>query len=84
MAAADTVAATCAFLNLPEGAVGTTTIEAKTNFLGAVREGRVVFIAEPIHVGRTTIVLQIDARDEGGRLVSRSIQTQAVLRADSS
>src|SRR5947209_6409452 len=33
MALADTSGAVCAFLNLPEGAGGTTTIESKTNFL---------------------------------------------------
>ena len=38
MALADSLGGFCAFLNLPEGAVGTTTIESKTNFLRAVRE----------------------------------------------
>ena len=37
------------------GATGTSTIESKTNFLGAVRQGRVVATARP-HVGSTTIV----------------------------
>jgi 1,4-dihydroxy-2-naphthoyl-CoA hydrolase len=36
MALADTSGAVCAFLNLPEGAGGTTTIESKTNFLRAL------------------------------------------------
>ena len=40
MALADSAGAGCAFLNLPDGAAGTSTIESKTNFLGAVR-GRV-------------------------------------------
>jgi 1,4-dihydroxy-2-naphthoyl-CoA hydrolase len=84
MSAADTVAAICAFMNLPEDAVGTTTIEAKTNFLAAVHQGTITFTAEPIHVGRTTIVLQIDARDEEDQLISRSTQTQSVLAAASS
>src|SRR5207248_990279 len=39
MSLADTAGAMCAFLNLPEGAGGTTTIESKTNFLRAVRGG---------------------------------------------
>src|SRR5213082_1785570 len=39
MSLADTTGATCAFQNLPEGAAGTTTIESKTNFLRAVRDG---------------------------------------------
>lgn len=39
MALADSAGGACASLNLPEGA-GTATIESKTNFLGAVRDGR--------------------------------------------
>jgi 1,4-dihydroxy-2-naphthoyl-CoA hydrolase len=36
MALADSSGAVCAFLNLPEGANGTTTIESKTNFFRPV------------------------------------------------
>jgi uncharacterized protein (TIGR00369 family) len=77
-ALADSAAATLAFLNLPEGAT-TSTIEAKTNFLAAVREGTVTARAELVHKGRTTIVVQTDVTDDSGRLVSRTLQTQAVL-----
>lgn len=79
MSLADTAAATLAFLNLPPGA-STATIEAKTNFLAAVREGTVTARAELVHRGRTTIVVQTDVTDAAGRLVSRTIQTQAVVR----
>jgi len=41
MALADSAGAACAFLNLPADAAGTTTVESKTNFLGAVRGGTV-------------------------------------------
>jgi uncharacterized protein (TIGR00369 family) len=41
MAFADTLGATGAFLNLPEGA-GTTTMESKTNFIGGAKVGTVV------------------------------------------
>jgi uncharacterized protein (TIGR00369 family) len=78
-ALADSAAAALAFLNLPEGAT-TSTIEAKTNFLAAVREGTVTARAELVHNGRTTIVVQTDVTDDAGRLVSRTLQTQAVLR----
>ena len=78
MTLADAAAATLAFLNLADGAT-TTTIEAKTNFLAAVRDGSVTARAELVHKGRTTIVLQVDVRDEAGRLVTRTLQTQAVL-----
>ena len=78
MAVADSTGAACASLNLPEGA-GTSTIESKTNFFGAVRGGTVRLTSEPVHVGRTTIVVQTDAHDESGKRVSRTLQTQAVL-----
>ena len=78
MTLADTVGAACAFLNLPEGA-GTATIESKTNLLRAVRGGAVEAVATPVHVGRTMIVVQTDLRDEQGRRVALTTQTQAVL-----
>lgn len=81
MALADSVGATVAFLNLPEGAVGTTTIESKTNFLRGVREGFVEAVSKPLHAGRTTIVVDTELRDAAGKLVARVTQTQAVLRA---
>lgn len=79
MALADAAAATCAYLNLPAGTEATSTIEAKTNFLGSVRGGEVTARAIPLHVGRSTIVIETEARDEGGRLVAKTIQTQAIL-----
>ena len=81
MALADSAAATLAFLNLPPGA-STSTIEAKTNFLAAVREGSVTARAELVHKGRSTIVVQTDVTDDRGRLVSRTLQTQAVLQGE--
>ena len=78
MALADSVAAYCAFLNLPEGAA-TSTIESKTNFLRAVRSGHVEARARPLHVGRTTIVIDTELYDAEGKLVGRVTQTQAVL-----
>jgi 1,4-dihydroxy-2-naphthoyl-CoA hydrolase len=78
MTLADAAGAVCAFLNLPEGA-RTVTIESKTNFLGAVREGEVTARAKPLHVGKTTIVVETDVLDATGRRVARTTQTQAVL-----
>lgn len=78
MAFADTVGAVCAVANLPRGA-STSTIESKTNFFRAVREGTVTATSLPLHVGRTTIVIQTDLTDDPGKLVARVTQTQAVL-----
>lgn len=79
MALADNAGGLCAFLNLPEGSGGTTTIESKTNFLRAVRSGHATVIARPLHVGRRIIVVESDVWDDDKRLVARVTQSQAVL-----
>jgi uncharacterized protein (TIGR00369 family) len=80
MTLADSAGAGCAFLNLPEGAIGTSTIESKTNFLGAVKTGSIAARSTALHVGSTTIVVETEVRDDTGRLVAKVTQTQAVLR----
>ena len=78
MALADTFGGLCAFLNLPPGA-GTATISSSTVFTRAVREGEVSAVTRPLHVGRTTIVVQTDLADQAGRRVAQVTQVQAVL-----
>ena len=80
MSLADSVGALCAFLNLPEGAT-TSTIESKTNFFRGLPDGTVHATARPLHVGRTTIVVQTDLVDDRGKRVTQSTQTQAVIGA---
>src|SRR3979490_2123002 len=77
MALADTCGGVCAFLNLPEGASGTATIESKTNFLRAVREGAVTSTTRPLHRGRTIIVLESELARDDGSLAAKVTQTQA-------
>lgn len=79
MSFADTLGGVCAFLNLPDGATGTATVESKTNFFRAVRGGRVHGITRPLHVGRSFIVVQTDVTDDEDRRVAQVTQTQAVL-----
>ena len=78
MALADTVGAVATVLNLPQGA-STTTLESKTNFLAAGRQGTVRAESTPLHRGKRTMVWQTRVTDEGGRLLSMTIQTQMVL-----
>lgn len=81
MALADSAGAASAFLNLPDGATGTSTIESKTNFLGAVREGSTVTATSiPLHRGGSTVVIETELRTDEGKLVGKTTQTQAVLR----
>ena len=79
MSLADNTGALCAFLNLPPDAGGTTTIESKTNFLRAVRDGHATAVSRPMHVGRRFVVVETDVLDDAERLVARVTQTQAVL-----
>ena len=79
MALADSGGGLCAFLNLPDGAAGTSTIESKTNFFGAVTGGVVTATTRPLHVGGMTIVLETEVRTDDGKLRAKVTQTQAVL-----
>jgi uncharacterized protein (TIGR00369 family) len=79
MAFADTLGATGAFLNLPEGA-GTTTIESKTNFISGAKVGSTVTAeSTPNHVGRRTSVWTTRIMREDGKLVAIVTQSQIVL-----
>ncbi|MGH9081651.1 MAG: PaaI family thioesterase [Acidimicrobiales bacterium] len=79
MTLADSTGAACGFLNLPEGAQGTTTIESKANFFRALRAGYAEAVTRPLHVGRTVIVLETDVVDDRLALVARVTQSQLVL-----
>jgi uncharacterized protein (TIGR00369 family) len=81
MSLADTLGAACAYLNLPARAT-TATVESKTNFFRAVRGGRVLGVARPLHVGRSFIVVRTELEDDEGRAVAHVVQTQAVLHPD--
>ena len=79
MALADSAGGACAFLNLPDGAAGTATIESKTNFLAATRSGTVKAHCRPLHIGKRVIVLETEVRGDDGKLAAKVLQTQAIL-----
>jgi 1,4-dihydroxy-2-naphthoyl-CoA hydrolase len=76
MALADTCGGVCAYLNLPERAQGTATIESKTNFLRAVTSGVANATTRPLHKGRTMIVLETEVTRDDGKLAAKVTQTQ--------
>ena len=84
MGLADACGGFAAFLNLPQGASGTTTLESKTNLFKAVRSGYVTAESRPLHAGRSTFVVDTVLRDDEGALVARTTQTQMVLWPKSS
>lgn len=80
MAFADSVGAAATVINLPEDAKGTTTIESKTNFIGAAKEGEPLFAESvPLHVGKRSSVWQTTITRADGKLVAMVIQTQMVI-----
>lgn len=81
MAVADTMGAVGTILNLEKG-FATTTLESKTNFIGAAPVGaRLLAEAVPLHRGRTTQVWQTTIRREDGKTVAIVTQTQLVMAA---
>jgi uncharacterized protein (TIGR00369 family) len=79
MAFADSLGAIGGFLNLPEGA-RTTTLESKTNFLGAAPVGSTIAgEATPLHVGRRSSVWQTRITSEAGKLLALVTQTQMTI-----
>lgn len=80
MAFADSLGAIGGFLSLPKGAIGTTTIESKTNFLGAAKAGaRIIGETTPVHRGKRTSVWQTRIQTDAGKPVALVIQTQMAL-----
>ena len=80
MALADNLGGTCATANLPPGH-GTTTIESKTNFFAPVPLGDTARAeCMPLHVGKSTIVLQTRITRNDGKLCAIITQTQMVMR----
>src|ERR1700743_30381 len=77
MAFADTLRAIGAGLNIPREA-NTTTIESKTNFLAAAKEGTPVTAeTTPIHVGKKTSVWQTRISREDGKPVAGVTESRA-------
>jgi uncharacterized protein (TIGR00369 family) len=57
----------------------TATLESKTNFFAAAMAGKLRAEATALHKGKRTHVWQTRVTDDGGRLLSLTIQTQMIL-----
>ena len=66
--------------SLPTDAVGFTTLELKSNFLGTAKDGFVECVATPVHRGRTTQVWDADVSIEGGKTIAIFRCTRLILR----
>jgi uncharacterized protein (TIGR00369 family) len=77
---ADTACGYGCLLGLPEGGIGFTTIELKTNFLRTARTGSITCEATLVHGGRTTQLWDAVVKDEDDRPLALFRCTQLVLR----
>lgn len=82
MTFADCLGAIAAYLSLPEGAGGTTTIESKTNLLKAAAVGlRLRGVSTPISAGKRISVWETKLFGEDEDLIALTLQTQLVIWA---
>ena len=80
VALADTAAGFGCIAHLPEGAQNFTTIELKANFLGTARDGTIVAMARPVHLGNATQVWDADVtRKVDGKKIALFRCTQMIL-----
>ena len=61
---ADTIAGYACLYNLPDEGISFTTIELKSNFLGAIRNGSIKAEANLQHSGKTTQVWDVAVKNE--------------------
>ena len=77
---ADTACGYGCILSLPEGGLGFTTIELKTNFLRSARTGTISCEATRVHGGRSTQLWDATVSDVEGRTMALFRCTQLILR----
>lgn len=79
MAFADALGAIGGFLNLEPG-TRTTTLESKTNFLGAAPVGMTITgETTPVHVGKKTSVWSTRITNDKGKPIALVLQTQITV-----
>ncbi len=79
MTLADNAAGSAAFINSPADK-SNTTVEAKTNFMRAVKVGDTLTArCVPLHAGRTTLVLQVTMTREDGKVAAVTTQTHLIM-----
>ena len=70
IALADTACGYGCILSLPEGGIGFTTIELKTNFVRSAQQGTITCEARLVHGGRTTQLWDATVNAPDGRLMA--------------
>ena len=82
---ADTSAGYGCAANLPDAAIGFTTIELKSNHLGTAKDGTIECVAKAVHLGKTTQVWDATVTHrETDKTIAMFRCTQMILYAKSS
>nr|WP_108021597.1 hotdog fold thioesterase [Melghirimyces profundicolus] len=76
---AETAASLGAWLNCDHEKEHTVGLEINANHIRSKREGTVTAVAEPLHIGRSTMVWEIKIKDEEDKLICVSRCTMAVV-----
>ncbi|MED1739540.1 hotdog fold thioesterase [Bacillus swezeyi] len=84
VALAETVASIGAYQHIDPKQQACFGLEINANHIRPVKEGTVRAVAAPFHVGKTTMVFNIEIRDEQDRLICISRCTMAVTQHPSS
>ncbi|WP_307892377.1 hotdog fold thioesterase [Bacillus swezeyi] len=84
VALAETVASIGAYQHIDPKQQACFGLEINANHIRPVKEGTVRAVATPFHVGKTTMVFNIEIRDEQDRLICISRCTMAVTQHPSS
>ena len=80
IALADTACGYGCIAHMPSGAQNFTTIELKCNFIGTAREGAIVAVARPVHLGNSTQLWDATvSRKSDGRAIALFRCTQMIL-----
>lgn len=56
------------------------TLEMKINYIAAVHDEDCLAVAQVVHRGRTSIVVESDIKTNDGRLVAKTLATFIVLK----
>lgn len=84
VALAETVASIGAYQHIDPKEQACFGLEINANHIKSVKDGTVKAVATPLHVGKSTMVFQIDIRDEQDSLICTSRCTMAVISRPSS
>ena len=75
----DTALARSFFMSLPEGNLAAATLEMKVNFLGSVKEGKLMAYGRVVNTTRRTAYVEGYVESENGKLLAKGTATMMLF-----